>query len=290
MTIAEMTNKYHFTSTETWAVDALHDVMRGTYGPPQTQYELGRCSSTLMERLLGVALLCGHTALRDYVVQRWVDRIVARDLRPIHALEIADNNGIIRLQGYAYYVQLLEMDDRFEPGVMEDGKEHSRLATALAVARPGGNGIASSRAGTSVALTPKQNERLLFGHWSLSWLWGRLRSNPPEFQQPEGCTNHQDGCLSTWADVWWDLGTLEATLKRPAWDVLGRLQAMEYHLSRSVDMHSQLSRALTPQCKRGAIDALKATIKEVQEGLLDHFTLSNRTVQSTPSSAIEGAS
>ena len=57
---------------------------------------------------------CGHSALRDYVVERWIDRIVARDLRPIHALDIADRHDIRRLQGYAYYVQLLEMDDNFD--------------------------------------------------------------------------------------------------------------------------------------------------------------------------------
>ena len=281
MTIVEMTNKYHFTSTETWAVNALYDVLRGAYGPPQTEYEPGHCSSAFMKQLLEVALLCGHTALRDHVVKRWVDRIIARDLRPVHALEIADQNGTRRLQGYAYYIQLLEMDHNFEPGVMEDGKEYSRLATAHA----------SSRAGTltPVALTPEQKKRLHFGHWSLSWLWDRLRSNPPEFQQAEECRCHH-GCLSIWAGVWWELGTLERTLKRPAWDVLGRLQAMEHHLSWSGDIDTELSRSLTPQCKRAAIEALKVTIKEVQEGLLDHFKPQTHTVQGTASNAIEGTS
>ena len=36
-------------------------------------------------------------------------------------------------------------------------------------------------------------------------------------------------------------------------------------------MHADLSSALTPQCKRLALMALRSTIKEVQEGLADHF-------------------
>ncbi len=77
-----------------------------------------------MKRLLEVALLCGHTALRNKVTEQWVDRIVALDLPPIYALEIADRSGSRRLQGYAYYVQLLKMDDNFELGVVEDSKRY----------------------------------------------------------------------------------------------------------------------------------------------------------------------
>ena len=50
-------------------------------------------------------------------------------------------------------------------------------------------------------------------------------------------------------------------------DVLGKLRAMEEQLF----MHADLSCALTPQCKRGALLALKATMREVQEGLADRF-------------------
>ncbi|KAI1793329.1 hypothetical protein LXA43DRAFT_238293 [Ganoderma leucocontextum] len=301
LTIAEMTNKYHFASIETWAVDALYNVISGLHGSPQPQYELGHCSSAWMKRLLEVALLCGHTALRNYVAERWVDRIVARDLRPVHALEIADRSGIRRLQGYAYYVQLLEMGDSFDAGVVEDGKQYSRsrlgtaatvTATAIAVAGPNGNGDrdngtpSSARTGTPASLTCEQRQRLLSGHWSLSRLWDTLRTNPPKFQRPDGCTYHQQGCVSTWTQVWRDVGKSEGTLKHAPGDVLGRLRAMEEQLF----MHADLSCALTPQCKRGALMALKATMKEVQEGLADHFADLTHTqaAQGAESNAAEG--
>ena len=57
LTIAEMTNKYNFASMEKWAVDALYNVISGLHGAPQEQYQLGRCSSAWMKRLLEVALL-----------------------------------------------------------------------------------------------------------------------------------------------------------------------------------------------------------------------------------------
>ena len=289
-----MTNKYHFASIETWAVDALYNVISGLHGPPQPHYELGHCSSAWMKRLLEVALLCGHTALRNYVAERWVDRIVARDLRPVHALEIADRSGIRRLQGYAYYVQLLEMGDSFDPGVVEDGKQYSRsrLGTA-ALAGPNGNGngengVPSARAGTPASLTREQRQRLLSGHWSLSRLWDTLRTTPPKFQRPDGCTYHQQGCVTTWNAVWRDVGKAEGTLKHAPGDVLGRLRAMEEQLF----MHADLSCALTPQCKRGALVALKATIREVQEGLADHFADLTRAQekQGAEANAAEGSS
>ena len=260
LTIAEMTNKYHFTSTEGWAVGALNNVIRGRHGPPQPQYELSHCSSQWMKRLLEVALLCGHTELRDYVAERWVERIIARDLRPVHALEIAERSGVRRLEGYAYYIQMLEMDDDFTPGVAEDGKKFQR-SQIWRLASDGED------VHTPAVLTPAQRQRLLSGHWSLTRLWERLRVNPPKFERSDGCTYHQHGCLATWAQLWRDVGKSEITIACASADVLERLKRMEEQLI----VHQDLSMALTPQCKRRALLALKATTKEVQDGLADHF-------------------
>ncbi|KAI0700363.1 hypothetical protein C8T65DRAFT_657830 [Cerioporus squamosus] len=267
LTIAEMTNKYHFASIETWAVDALYNVISGLHGPPQKQYQLGLCSSAWMKRLLEVALLCGHEPLRNYVADKWVERIRTRNLRPVHALDIADRSRLRRLRGYAYYVQLLEMGDSFDPGVTEDGEQYARSRlTATATALAGANASMDAM-GTPAVLSREQRQRLLSGHWSLTRLWEQLRVSPPKFQRPDGCTYHQHGCLQTWATVWRDVGKTETTLRFPPVDVLGRLEAMREQLY----MHADLSCALTPQCKRTALDALKVTMREVQEGLADHF-------------------
>ena len=66
------------------------------------------------------------------------------------------------------------------------------------------------------------------------------------------------------------MGKSEATLKHPAVDVLGRLRSMEQQMFGHAEMHVHLARAMA-QCKRSAVTALKATIREVREGLADHF-------------------
>lgn len=293
LTIAEMKNKYHFASIELWAVDALHNVLSGLYGDPQPQYDLRYCSSAWMKRVLEVALLCKHDALRNYVVERWVERIFARELRPVHAFEIADRGGIRRLLGCAYYVQLLEMGDSFDPGVIEDGKQYSRsrLRTVTIALNGDGNGndgtSMSAPTSTAASLTCEQRERLLSGAWSLAQLWETLRTTPPMFQRPDECKCHKQGCLSTWRVAWREAGKAEATLKHRSGDVLGRLRAMQEQLV----VHENLS-SLTPECRRSALAALKRTIKEVQEDLADHF--SNLTFvqlkESVESNVAEGSS
>lgn len=266
-----MTNKYHFASTESWSVDALFNVVSGLHGAPEPQYHLSHCSSAWMQRLLDVALLCGHENLRKLVAARWVDRILARNLRPIHALEIAARSGEDTLVGCAYYTQLLEMGPEFDPGVLEDGTQYARprlspilTLAGVSVAAPN---VVEVSTGTPAVLTREQKERLLAGHWSLTRLWERLRTTAPAFERPEGCTYHQHGCLSTWAQVWRDVGRSEATLRLETADVLGRLRAMELQLQ----AHADLSNALSPQCKRAALLAVKAAMAEVREGLAGHF-------------------
>ena len=286
LTIAEMTNKYHFATTEAWAADALYSVVSGRYGAPHPQHAPASCPSAWLRRLLELALLCGHAPLREHVVDRWVERIRRGELRPVHALEIADRAGIRRLQGCAYYHQLLEMGDGFDPGVIEDGLEYARCSsrlgdTATALAANGHitahanvnvnahstNDGNTTKRGTPAVLSPAQKRRLLSGHWSLTRLWTSIRTQPPAFPRTDGCTYHQHGCLRTWASVWAEVGKTEATLRAPGADVLERLRAMEAQLGG----HADLSCALTPQCKRMAMRAVRALVEDVREGLADRF-------------------
>lgn len=141
LAIAEMSNKYHLKSIQKWAVDALHTVLSGLHGPPTTtQFNLSCGSSAWMKQVLGVAILSGHSGLLNSVPNRWADRISARDLHHIHALETADRNGVRCPQVSAYFTQLLEVDDAFALGVMEDGNRFSRSVTTLRVAPMNGSG------------------------------------------------------------------------------------------------------------------------------------------------------
>ncbi|KAH9847926.1 hypothetical protein C2E23DRAFT_846287 [Lenzites betulinus] len=271
ITICEMTNKYNFTSTESWAVGALFTVVTGLHSPPPPQYRLSHCSSAWMRRLLEVAHLCGHEPLRQLVAKRWSERIGARDLRPIHALEVAAQTGEAALRDWAYYVQLLELGPDFDAGVLEDGKQYARArlhpppTPGGAAAPPGTN--TEPQMGTPAVLTPAQKRRLLAGHWALSQLWERLRTTPPRFARPEGCTYHQHACVSTWTQAWRDAARVDATQQHAGVDVLARLAAMHAALA----VHVDVVQALSPQCKRAAMLSVKTTAAEVRAGLAGYF-------------------
>ncbi|KAI0662005.1 hypothetical protein C8Q70DRAFT_1043238 [Cubamyces menziesii] len=273
LTICEMTNKYNFASTESWAIDTVYNVLSGLYGPPQRQYDLATCSSAWIRRLLEVAILCGHKRLIEYVSSRWADRIMARDLRPVHALEIAARGGSSKLAGIAHYVQLLEMGADFDAGVVEDGPQYGRSQahghpTTAADGGPAAAPSGQPNTGTPAVLTREQKRRLLSGHWSLTRLWERLAATPPKFERPDGCTYHQRGCVSTWAEVWREVARSERTLSYPVVDVIHRLAEMKLQLV----LHADLSTALSPQCMRAALLAVRFTITEVTEGLGSHFS------------------
>ncbi|KZT19975.1 hypothetical protein NEOLEDRAFT_1076570 [Neolentinus lepideus HHB14362 ss-1] len=235
ITIAEITNKYHFTSVETWAVDALHNVLSGVYGKSQT--DLATCDSTLLARLLETAILCNHTRLRSLIVSKWSNRILLRDVSPALAIVVADRHALRSLQGIAYYVQLMEV-----------GCDPQKLTADTTLSRD-------------------QRTRLLSGHWSLVKLWDRLRVTAPAFERSDGCTFHNHGCLKVWEDQWLEVGKYEKTLAYSSADVLGRLRCMRDHLM----MTGEIVLRLTPQCRKAAVDSLWRTIKEVEDGLADHF-------------------
>ncbi|KAH9931668.1 uncharacterized protein BXZ73DRAFT_77692 [Epithele typhae] len=268
LTIAEMTNKYHFASIEKWAVDALYNVISGLHGAPQEQYALATCTSAWMKRLLEVAMLCDHPRLRDLVAESWMVRIIALDLRPVHALDVADHSGLRHLR-----LRVLRPAPR-DGRRLRPRRRRRRprlLPRALRLAPsspdPGETDGPRPAAPTRATLSRTQRQRLLSGHWSLSRLWARLRAAPPRFDRPDGCTYHQQGCVRTWALVWAEVARTEATLRRPAVDVLARLQAIEEQLL----VHADLACALTPACKRAAFAALREVVLGVRVGLADHF-------------------
>ncbi|KDQ62746.1 hypothetical protein JAAARDRAFT_701708 [Jaapia argillacea MUCL 33604] len=235
LTIAEITNKYHFATIETWAVDALYNVLSGAYGTPSN--ELASCSSDRIARVLEIAILCNHHRLRDNVIAQWTNRILSRTLWPGPALTFSDKYNLRSLQGVAYYVQLME--SRTTPGECHLDDTLSR----------------------------DQRVRLLSGSWSLVNLWDVLRTTPPTFDRPDGCTYHQHGCLSVWNSQWLAAGKHEKTLKYRSSDVLGRLRCMQDILLANSDLGS----LLTPQCRAAALKALVVLMEDIEERLADHF-------------------
>ncbi|OSX57279.1 hypothetical protein POSPLADRAFT_1157559 [Postia placenta MAD-698-R-SB12] len=247
LTIAAVTNKYHFNSTSAWAISAVHSVISEEYGKPTHPLaNLSTAPSSALTRILEVALCCGHSGVVDQVVERWCDRIERGRIDPRPAMHTADKYDLCRLKGIAYYMQLMDddlgMDDIAEGEPEEDD--------------------------SFMQITFPQQIRLLNGFHSLVRLWQRLAVGPPPpFPKPDGCTYHVHGCIATFAALWKEVARSERTLSFGPWDVLGRLRSVEEQLNCSSDF----SLALSPVCKRAALLAIRDLRKEMREGLAGRF-------------------
>ena len=252
LTIAEMTNKYHFTSTSSWAMSALCEVTECPPQPWRATRAMHRpfvpawCTAPTLRRIIEVAHLCGHQMLCDHVAEKWVELILVGWANPVHAMAVADEYGLARLKGTSYYETLLLCDDALEY-VYEpvDGGER----------------------GEPPALSPAQRAGLLSGFFSLVRRWEALRATAPTFTKPDGCTYHAHGCLSTWQAVWKSTTKSDAMVHRRTVDVLGRLGAMADLLDADRDLRC----ALTPACRRAAMDSVRELLKREEDELACHF-------------------
>ncbi|KZT73942.1 hypothetical protein DAEQUDRAFT_661722 [Daedalea quercina L-15889] len=275
LTIASLTNKYHFLSTAWWAVSAIYSVTSGEFGPPtHPMGDLSRASTSALVQILEIAMRCGHRRLIDFVVESWSNRILSKDLTPRPAMRVADRWDLAALRGVAYYVQLMEMGREFEGrlriGPRPQSQEIARAYSAAVACEPTADKTSTSELvgeDEIAPLTSAQLRRLLSGFYSLVTLWDNLRLNPPALPRPDGCTYHMHACVVTFRTVWCDAARSEKTARYGTADVVGRLCCVEDQLRASTDLACTLS----PGCKREAMDAVKKCIKDVQEGLSARF-------------------
>ena len=77
--------------------------------------------------------------------------------------------------------------------------------------------------------------------------------------------------MPAWTHAWQDVSNLEVTLGYPADDVLGRLRVMEQQLRNADPIRGHWAHTVSAMCYQHSLTAIKATIKEVREGLANHF-------------------
>ncbi|KAI0685619.1 hypothetical protein BC835DRAFT_1383097 [Cytidiella melzeri] len=253
LTIAEMTNKYSFATTASWAIESLHVVFKE--GTLTNQWNPTLCRSSLFRRIIEVALLCDHQELCDFAVNKWIERIYNRTANPLIAMAVADKYGLTKLQGVSYYVALIESGPQFELNEDTFGPPEPE------------DELSKEDAQQPIGLTPSQKSRLLSGFFALVNLWDRLRLSAPVFQRPDGCTYHAHGCLGTWQHTWYTVARSDSTAALPLADVVGRLKAMQDALNSDGD----ITFSLTPGCRRAAMASLKELIKRVENELAQYF-------------------
>ena len=247
LSVVEMTNKYHFATTSTWAITTLCEVTncRGPWRADDSEFHPPSwCKSHTLRRIIDVAILCGHEPLRDHAVEMWIKLLRCNYDLPDLAMEVADRYGLARLKGASYYQALLSSRDDLSCGyIMVDDIL------------------------TGCVPTSSQRAHLLSGFFSLVRRWEKIRTSPPTFARSEGCTFHAHGCLSTWSTTWKTaMKSDDVAIRGPA-DILGRLRAAQQLLA--VDLN--LRDALTPACRRAAVQSVKDLYETEEDNLASHF-------------------
>jgi hypothetical protein len=191
LTIAEITNKYHFIELGGWVVKTLKAVFDQTTVSPLYH-----------ERILHMAMMSSDTVLCASFVSTLIARLMDGSLPPTETLIIADRLQIRDLQGVAYYAQLMALQ-----------KNNSDT-----IAFPAG-----------CPLSKDQRVRLLAGHWSLARRWEHLRDTPIAIEQSQSCPTqlHNMKCRPYWDNQWRTQARTQSVTQHTSADVLGKVQAMQ---------------------------------------------------------------
>ena len=235
LNIATMANKYCISSYETWALDRILFLSQSPLG------FLRHAPTALCARVLDLAVICHHQQLLETVTQRLVSRMLWSDVdrRPI--LRVAENRGLHKLQGVAYYRELVQL---------ENSAHDSQGDTHLVL---------------PISMSAEKRTRFLAAHHSLVNLGESIRMTPPNFI-PASCSTHA-ACMDTWIDLWRDAGVASQTLRHGSADVLGRMKSMMIHLKKSMIG----SNSMTLTCALAALEAITTARDDVIAGLMDHF-------------------
>ena len=230
-----MTNKYCIASYEAWALDRILLLSQNPLG------FLRHAPSILCARVLDLAVVCHHQKLLDTVTQRLVSRMLWSDMDRGPILRVAENRGLHRLQGVAYYKELVEL---------EKSSYNGRSDTPLVL---------------PMSMSSEKRMRFFAAHHSLVNLGESICMTPPVFI-PTSCSTHA-ACMDTWIDLWRDAGVANQTLRHSSADVLGRMKSMMIHLKKSM-MESD---SMTLSCALAALEAITTARDDVIAGLMDHF-------------------
>jgi hypothetical protein len=235
LNIAEITNKYCIASYEAWALDRILLLSQSPLG------FLRHGPSTLCARVLNLAVVCHHEKLLDTVTQRLISRMLWSDMDRGPILRVAEDRGLHKLQGVAYYKELVELEKS-----TYNGRGDTRLVLPL-------------------SMNAEKRTRFFSAHHSLVNLWESIRMTPP-ILIPARCSTHA-ACMDTWIDLWGDAGVANQTLRHGSADVLSRMKSMMMHLKKSM----MASNSMSLSCSLAALEAITTARDDVIAGLMDHF-------------------
>ncbi|GLB36619.1 hypothetical protein LshimejAT787_0309070 [Lyophyllum shimeji] len=237
LNVAEMANKYCFSSLETWTIERIYALAK----EPNSGL-LNAAAPDVCGRILGVAILCDHQKLQDLVTQHLVSRILWYNTPPEAVLGIAEKYQLHTLIGVCYYRQLVNLE---RTSICRNSRAaHTAFPESIDI---------------------EKRLQFLAAQQSLLRLWEHIRSLPPTLSCA-GCPSHAE-CELAWQLMWFQAGEIDEALRQGSADILGRMKALMLALRKAMAE----APSMTMQCKMAALEAITEIRDEVIEGLVTHF-------------------
>ncbi|KAJ7464723.1 hypothetical protein B0H11DRAFT_2050939 [Mycena galericulata] len=177
--VAKMCHKYTLPRFESWALKML------VVQCQEPLNYLGTCTQHVLDQIMAVSYLCGHTELLRLAEAACLPRLDAGELQWCDALSAGERYGRRQFQGEVYY----------------------RLNKALH-AKP--STLSLERRFSHLNLTDTQLLRLLSGHVLLSRFWDHLRWNPVPVLGASCILRgfqHDPSCEASWLHIEWPSDT-----------------------------------------------------------------------------------
>ncbi|KAF7345824.1 BTB domain-containing protein [Mycena venus] len=240
VSVAETTNKYHFTSLEAWSMQVIKSVV------PKLKFT--EATSTLLARIMTLAERCADSELSDTVLAAW-EGLLRSGVNPAQLINVLERQGHASFIPLTYHAQLSTMK------LVHTGDPGSRTVTLTGCE----------------GLSDKHISKLLFARWSLEKEFLRLSINPPHLVRSADCTmsNHSGICARDWEKIWHECVNSKTVLTIDSADILGRLNAAQKYIPtatssvRRVQMHAN--------CRPKMEFAVGVVIKITKRNLVDHF-------------------
>ncbi|KAJ7026808.1 hypothetical protein C8F04DRAFT_1238437 [Mycena alexandri] len=234
--VAEITNKYHFTTLEAWSMQVVRSAV------PKIRFT--QTTSLLLGRAMTIAERCSDTALSDVALTAW-EALLRSGVNLAPLINILERDQLTCFSALTYYAQLSAMK------IVRSGPPGSRVVTIA-----GCDGLSET-----------QLARLLFARWSLDSEFLHLSKNPPTLPRGAECiaANHSAVCIREWNKLWPDYMATKSVLVIDSVDLLGRLNEVQKIAAshRRGQMHST--------CRPMMVVAVSTLIATIKRNLGDHF-------------------
>ncbi|TFK33929.1 hypothetical protein BDQ12DRAFT_669854 [Crucibulum laeve] len=214
--LLSIAHKYHFVTTEQWALEILKKHLEGDYDPRLGKSYLWTCPVEYLEYTATVCQRCFPLEdMQKLIEPFWVERISKNSSGAIlhKALSLGERLGMQEFQSRLYYQEII------------------RIEQCIGWCQSWGNDTSSiiddSRISSfiSAALSPKEAERIILGFHMLSEIEQNLLRPNPGLPRTETCgIDDHRGCIEMW-DRYWKQG-LEEVLFLKISDTLSASQGL----------------------------------------------------------------